>query len=70
MKNKKVLFYNIQAKLEEEKEIDIDIFKVQGELKKLENNKMLWTGKKRRREWKAKLKVNMDRNVRRYLFRK
>lgn len=38
LKNKKVLFYNIQAKLEEEKEIDIDIFKLQGELKKLEKN--------------------------------
>ena len=38
LKNKKVLFYNIQARLEEEKEIDIDIFKLQGELKKLEKN--------------------------------
>lgn len=38
LKNKKVLFYNIQAKLEEEKEIDIDIFKLQGELRKLEKN--------------------------------
>ena len=38
LKNKKVLFYNIQAKLEEEKEIDIDIFKLQRELKKLEKN--------------------------------
>ena len=36
--NKKVLFYNIQAKSEEEKEIDNDVIKLQGELKKLEKN--------------------------------
>lgn len=36
--NKKVLFYNIQAKSEEEKEIDNDVIKLQRELKELEKN--------------------------------
>lgn len=36
--NKKVLFYNIQAKLEDVKEFDIDILELQAELKKLQQN--------------------------------